>query len=129
MSGSSPGFIEPHFFAGFSGGPKALMPGVAHLETVMSNHGVDHLNDPRSTFGICEGNPLWEELLEIALRVGPSFLLNVTLNEHRDITRVFAGDLVEAHRVGASTSAPLRCRRWIVRSKSWSPRTRAIRST
>lgn len=94
------GFIEPHFFAGFSGGPKALMPGVAHLETVMSNHGVDHLNDPRSTFGICEGNPLWEELLEIALRVGPSFLLNVTLNEHRDITRVFAGDLVEAHRVG-----------------------------
>ena len=57
------GFIEPHFFAGFSGGPKALMPGVAHLETVMSNHGVDHLNDPRSTFGICEGNPLWEDLL------------------------------------------------------------------
>ena len=94
------GFIEPHFFAGFSGGPKALMPGVAHLETVMSNHGVDHLNDPRSTFGICEGNPLWEELLEIALRVGPSFLLNVTLNDHREITRVFAGDLVEAHRTG-----------------------------
>ena len=94
------GFIEPHFFAGFSGGPKALMPGVAHLETVMSNHGVDNLNDSRSTFGICEGNPLWDELLEIALRVGPSFLLNVTLNEHREITRVFAGDLVEAHQVG-----------------------------
>ena len=94
------GFIEPHFFAGFSGGPKALMPGVAHLETVMSNHGVDNLNDPRSTFGICEGNPLWEELLEIALRVGPSFLVNVTLNEHREITQVFSGDLVEAHRTG-----------------------------
>jgi nickel-dependent lactate racemase len=94
------GFIEPHFFAGFSGGPKALMPGVAHTETVMSNHGWDNLNDPRSTFGICEGNPLWEELLEIAQRVGPSFLLNVTLNDHRQITNVFAGELVAAHTSG-----------------------------
>lgn len=94
------GFIEPHFFAGFSGGPKALMPGVAATETVMSNHGWDNLNDPRATFGICEGNPLWEELLEIAQRVGPSFLINVTLNDHRQLTNVFAGDLVEAHRVG-----------------------------
>jgi nickel-dependent lactate racemase len=94
------GFIEPHFFAGFSGGPKALMPGVAATETVMSNHGWNNLNDPRATFGICEGNPLWEELLEIAQRVGPSFLLNVTLNDHRQITNVFAGDLVEAHRIG-----------------------------
>jgi len=94
------GFIEPHFFAGFSGGPKALMPGVAHVETVMSNHGAHNIGDARATFGICEGNPLWEELRDIALRVGPSFLLNVTLNERRAITGVFAGDLVEAHRVG-----------------------------
>ena len=94
------GFIEPHFFAGFSGGPKALMPGVAHLETVMSNHGAHHIGDARATFGTCEGNPLWEELLEIAQRVGRSFLINVTLNDHREITRVFAGDLVKAHRVG-----------------------------
>lgn len=94
------GFIEPHFFAGFSGGPKALMPGVAHVETVMSNHGAHHIGDPRATFGVCEGNPLWEELRDIALRVGPSFLLNVTLNESRQITGVFAGDLLEAHRAG-----------------------------
>ena len=94
------GFIEPHFFAGFSGGPKALMPGVAHLETVMSNHGAHHIGDARATFGTCEGNTLWEELLEIAQRVGRSFLINVTLNDHREITRVFAGDLVKAHRVG-----------------------------
>ena len=94
------GFIEPHFFAGFSGGPKALMPGVAHVETVMSNHGAHHIGDARATFGICEGNPLWEELLEIAQRVGRSFLLNVTLNEQRAITGVFAGDLLEAHRAG-----------------------------
>jgi lactate racemase len=94
------GFIEPHFFAGFSGGPKALMPGVAHMETVMSNHGVHNISDPRATFGVCEGNPVWEELLAIATRVGPSFLLNVTLNDHRQITGVFAGDLEAAHRAG-----------------------------
>jgi nickel-dependent lactate racemase len=94
------GFIEPHFFAGFSGGPKGIMPGVAHLDTVMSNHGVENVGDPRATFGVCEGNPLWEELRDIALRVGPTFLLNVTLNEERQITGVFAGDLVAAHRVG-----------------------------
>ncbi len=94
------GFIEPHFFAGFSGGPKGIMPGVAHVETVMSNHGAHNIGDPRATFGICEGNPLWEELLEITLRVGPSFLINVTLNEDKAITGVFAGDLVAAHRAG-----------------------------
>jgi nickel-dependent lactate racemase len=94
------GFIEPHFFAGFSGGPKGIMPGVAHLETVMSNHGAHHIGDPRATFGVCEGNPLWEELRDIALRVGKSFLINVTLNEERGITGVFAGDLLAAHRVG-----------------------------
>jgi nickel-dependent lactate racemase len=94
------GFIEPHFFAGFSGGPKGIMPGVAHVDTVMSNHGAHHIGDPRATFGMCEGNPVWEELLDIAQRVGPSFLLNVTLNEHRGITGVFAGDLYLAHKAG-----------------------------
>ena len=94
------GFIEPHFFAGFSGGPKGIMPGCAGLETVMSNHGAHHISDPGATFGRNEGNPLWEELRDIALRVGPSFLVNVTLNEERRITGVFAGDLVEAHRAG-----------------------------
>lgn len=94
------GFIEPHFFAGFSGGPKGIMPGVAGLATVMSNHGARNIGDPQSTFGITTGNPLWEELRDIALRPGPSFLLNVTLNEQRAITGVFAGDLLAAHREG-----------------------------
>ncbi len=94
------GFIEPHFFAGFSGGPKGIMPGVAGLETVMSNHGFDHIADERSTFGVTQGNPLWEELRDIALRAGPSFLLNVTLNHQRAITGVFAGGLIEAHQQG-----------------------------
>ena len=94
------GFIEPHFFAGFSGGPKGIMPGVAGLKTVMSNHGARNIGDPKSAFGITVGNPIWEEMRDIALRVGPSFLLNVTLNEQRRITGVFAGDLLEAHKVG-----------------------------
>lgn len=94
------GFIEPHFFAGFSGGPKGIMPGVAGLKTVMSNHGARNIGDPKSAFGITAGNPIWEEMRDIALRVGPSFLLNVSLNEQRQITGVFAGDLLEAHKVG-----------------------------
>ena len=94
------GFIEPHFFAGFSGGPKGIMPGVAALKTVMSNHGAKNIGDRRSTFGMTEGNPIWEEMRDIALRIGPSFLLNVALNERREITGVFAGDLIAAHKVG-----------------------------
>ena len=94
------GFIEPHFFAGFSGGPKGIMPGVAGLETVMSNHGARNIGDAKAVFGVLEGNPIWEEMRDIALRVGASFVLNVALNEERGITGVFAGDLVKAHRVG-----------------------------
>ncbi len=94
------GFIEPHFFAGFSGGPKGIMPGCAGLKTVMSNHGAKNIGDPRAAFGITEGNPLWDELRDIALRIGPSFLLNVSLNEQKQITGVFAGDLLAAHKAG-----------------------------
>ena len=94
------GFIEPHFFAGFSGGPKGIMPGVAGMETVISNHGRRHIGNPNAAFGITQGNPLWEEMRDIALLAGPSFLINVTLNERRDITGIFAGDLIGAHKHG-----------------------------
>ncbi len=94
------GFIEPHFFAGFSGGIKGICPGTAALETVMSNHGARNIGDPNATFGVTIGNPLWEELRDVALRVGSSFVLNVTLNEQRQITAVYAGDIIEAHKVG-----------------------------
>jgi nickel-dependent lactate racemase len=94
------GFIEPHFFAGFSGGPKALMPGVAGLKTILSNHGAENIGSPRATFGVNEGNPIWDEMFDIAARVGRSFLLNVSLNEEKRITGWFAGDLGQAHRRG-----------------------------
>jgi len=95
------GFIEPHFFAGFSGGIKGIIPGTGGLKSVMSSHGAKNIGEPNATFGIIDGNPLWEELRDVALRVGPSFLLNVTLNEQREITAVFAGDIIKAHKVGA----------------------------
>lgn len=94
------GFIEPHFFAGFSGGIKGIMPGVGGLNSIVKNHGSKNIGDPRATFGVTEGNPLWEELRGIALSIGESFLVNVSLNEARAITGVFAGHMIEAHRAG-----------------------------
>src|ERR1051326_4754920 len=69
------GFIEPHFFAGFSGGPKGIMPGVAGLRTVMSNHGAKNIADPNSVFAVTKDNPIWEVMRATALRDGPSLLL------------------------------------------------------
>ncbi|MBC7363140.1 MAG: nickel-dependent lactate racemase [Candidatus Aminicenantes bacterium] len=96
------GFIEPHFFAGFSGGPKAVLPGIADVDSILDNHGAAMLADPRATWTVTESNPLWEEMLEIALLTKPTFLLNVTLNQDRQITGVFAGDLVKAHQAGCA---------------------------
>jgi nickel-dependent lactate racemase len=96
------GFIEPHLFAGFSGGPKAVLPGIADIEAIMDNHGAAMLDDPRATWAVLDGNPVWEEMLAVAQSTSPTFLLNVTLNRDRRITGVFAGDLVEAHRTGAA---------------------------
>jgi nickel-dependent lactate racemase len=96
------GFIEPHFFAGFSGGPKAVLPGIADIDSILDNHGGAMLADPNATWAVTEGNPLWEEMLAVAQRTAPSFLLNVALNQKREITGVFAGDLLAAHREGVS---------------------------
>ena len=96
------GFIEPHFFAGFSGGGKAIMPGLALLETVMRNHSARNLDSPLARWGITHGNPLWEEIHEAAAMVQPTFLLNVALNRDRQITAVFAGDFEQAHAQGCA---------------------------
>lgn len=96
------GFIEPHLFAGFSGGPKAVLPGMAGLETVLGNHDARMTGHPKATWGITEGNPMWEEMREAAHMIGPSFLLNVALNRDKAITAVFAGDLDTAHQRGCA---------------------------
>jgi len=94
------GFIEPHLFAGFSGGPKAVLPGIAGAKTIFSNHGSDMIGDPKSGFARTKGNPIWDEMLEVAMLTDPTFLLNVTLTDDRQITGVFAGDLQQAHEKG-----------------------------
>lgn len=94
------GFIEPHFFAGFSGAGKAIMPGMAGLETILRNHCAKNIADPKATWGITQGNPIWEEAREAAHRAGRIFLLNIALNRDQAITGVFAGDLDLAHARG-----------------------------
>jgi nickel-dependent lactate racemase len=96
------GFIEPHFFAGFSGGGKACMPGLALLDTIYRNHSAANLDNPSTTWGVTEGNPLWEEVQEAAAMLAPVFLLNVSLNRDKQITGVFAGRMDEAHRAGCA---------------------------
>lgn len=96
------GFIEPHFFAGYSGGPKAVLPSLAGRESVFTNHGRQMIAHPQATWGVTEGNPIWEEMRDVALRTEPAFLLNVTLNERRQITGVYAGEMLAAHAQGCA---------------------------
>lgn len=96
------GFIEPHFFAGFSGGPKAVLPSLAGEESVFTNHGHRMVAHPKATWGVTTGNPIWEEMREAALMTQPDFLLNVALNTQHEITGVFAGDMLLAHQQGCA---------------------------
>jgi len=96
------GFIEPHFFAGFSGGPKGVLPSIAGFESVLSNHGREMIAHPQAAWGVTAGNPIWEEMRETALRTRPTFLLNVTMNDTHRLTGVFAGELISAHQEGCA---------------------------
>ena len=96
------GFIEPHFFAGFSGGPKGVLPALVGFESVLTNHGAVMISHPNATWGKTIGNPIWEEMRETALMLPNTFLLNVTMNESRQITGVFAGDIIQAHQKGTA---------------------------
>jgi len=102
------GFIEPHLFAGFSGGGKAIMPGMAGQRTILGNHDAGMIGDPNAVWGITGGNPVWKEIREIALKIasgtraGGMFLVNVTLNRNKDITGIFCGGLDQAHAEGCS---------------------------
>lgn len=94
------GFIEPHFFAGFSGGPKGLCPGIASIETILDFHNAEMIGDPNSTWGTIAGNILQNAATQNCLMAKPEFMINVTLNGEKEITDVFAGDVIEAHRIG-----------------------------
>src|SRR5213592_3481354 len=92
------GFVEPHFFAGFSGGPKMVAPGLAALETVMTLHDARRIGHPNATWGITEGNPIHDDVREIARMVPVTFSIDGTLNRDQKITAAFAGDILSEHR-------------------------------
>lgn len=99
------GFVEPHLFAGYSGGGKSVLPGIAGAEAIMANHDARMIGDGNATWCVTAGNPIFEEMRDIALRSGPAFTLNVTLDEQKRITGVFAGELAAAHDAAIAQAA------------------------
>ena len=92
------GFVEPHFFAGFSGGPKLVAPGLAALETVLVLHDAARIGDPRATWGITHGNPVHDDVRTIAEATGGvTFALDVVLNADQAIVEAFGGDILPMH--------------------------------
>jgi nickel-dependent lactate racemase len=94
------GFIEPHFFAGFSGGPKGIVPGIAGIKTIMHLHNAEMIGHPKSTWAQLAGNPVQGEIREAVALAPPDFMVNVALNAKRGITAIWAGHYVEAHEIG-----------------------------
>ena len=95
------GFIEPHFFAGFSGGRKSVLPGVAGRRTVLANHSSAFIADPRSRTGNLEGNPIHRDMLWAARKAGLRYIVNVVLNDRKEVVFAAAGEPEEAHARGA----------------------------
>ncbi len=96
----SEGFIEPHFFAGFSGGRKSVLPGVASRETVMYNHNAGFIASPRARTGVLDGNPIHRDMLFAARAAKLAFVVNVVVDAAHNPIFSVAGDCEEAHRVG-----------------------------
>jgi len=94
------GFIEPHFFAGFSGGRKSILPGVCSAETVNENHSARAIAHGKSKAGVLQGNVIHEDMIFAARKVGVDFILNVALDEDKKIIAAFAGDVESAHEAG-----------------------------
>ncbi len=108
------GFIEPHFMAGFSGGYKGVFPAVADIAAVMHYHRAAVIGHPRSTWGVLEGNPTQEQIRWNGALLPVDFLVNVTLNRRRQVTRFFCGEVLAAHAAGcafAKETAMVACER------------------
>lgn len=91
------GFVEPHFFAGFSGGPKLVAPGLASLETVLTLHDAARIGDPKATWGVIDDNPVHRDVRAIATGTGVTFGFDVILNREKKIVQAFCGDLLPMH--------------------------------
>jgi len=95
------GFIEPHFFAGYSGGRKSILPGIAGEKTVMANHCSKFIASENCRTGVLEGNPMHLDMLAAAEKAGLKFILNVVINSKKEIISAFAGDPFKAHEAGS----------------------------
>ena len=96
----SEGFIEPHFFAGFSGGRKSVLPGIVARETVHWNHNAEFIADPHSRTGILENNPIHRDMVYAARTAKLAFICNVVINAKHEVVGAFAGDCEQAHIAG-----------------------------
>ncbi len=94
------GFIEPHFFAGFSGGRKSVLPGIAARETVLANHCAEFIDHPCARTGVLENNPIHADMLWAAEKAGLAFIVNVVLNGEKEAIFASAGHPVHAHKKG-----------------------------
>ena len=94
------GFIEPHFFAGFSGGRKSILPGICNAVTVNENHSYKAIASPYAATGVLEHNPIHEDMVFAARAVNVQFIMNVALNAEKKVIAAFAGDLEQAHLKG-----------------------------
>ncbi len=94
------GFIEPHFFAGFSGGRKSILPGIASYETVLANHCSEFIDSEYARTGILENNPLHTDMLYAAEKANLAFILNVVINQEKEVIAAFAGHREDAHYKG-----------------------------
>ncbi|MBR6322711.1 MAG: nickel-dependent lactate racemase [Lachnospiraceae bacterium] len=94
------GFIEPHFFAGFSGGRKSVLPGIAARKTVLYNHNAGFIAHPKARTGVIEGNPIHEDMLYAARKAGLAFIVNVVINAEKKVIYAAAGDTEAAHKKG-----------------------------
>ena len=98
----SEGFIEPHFFAGFSGGRKSVLPGVAARETVLYNHNADFIADPHARTGVLTDNPVHRDMLYAARAARLAFIVNVVLGPDRTVAYAVAGEAEAAHAAGCA---------------------------
>jgi len=96
----SAGLIEPHFFAGYSGGRKSLLPGVAGRDAILRNHGFEMIDHPMARAGVLDGNPIHEDMVEFMRATRLDFIVNVTIDGEGRVTGVFSGDPVGAHLAG-----------------------------
>jgi len=96
------GNIEPHFFAGFTGGRKSILPGISGYRTIFANHSAGKIDHPLSKNGVLEGNPIHIEMCESAYKIGLSFILNVVLDRDKRIIKAFSGDPIMAHEAGVN---------------------------